>query len=735
MRVTTCFALMLLVSASLFGQDSLNVTCVSQYPLWGYCSDVAVLGHFAYVANDNALGVVDISDPHHPRPVAFLNACRSAAGLAVKGHYLYVVMQDSGIAVVDILSPTHPVKIGQFATSGWMPGHVTVVGDLVVAVDYPRSGSAQLDVIDMSNPSSPSLLGQVSMPGICAYVGITVRDSLVYFSAEYSGLYVVDIHRPSAPVVLGHSSDVGYAADVAVDGHFAYVATEYSGLHIVDIANPSAPVEVASFDDWPCQSTGVEIRGCNLYLSNFAGPFRILNISDPLHPLSLSLLDLAPCGSEEALAVVGQTAYTVTECGELIAIDVSQPCNPAEIGRWATPCHEACDVAISGNTLAVSAYWRYYGCGLVTMDASDPNHLTYSSYLAGGEGEYPGCVSEHGGHFFVGQAWSDRSLDDMNGGFVIVDASNPAAPRELSELDDLDAVTSIAFSGNYAYALCGADYMDSSRVFAIDVHDPTRPAVVGSAEIRGHGTIAVADSILLMASDRGLGIYRISDPRHIVPIDTTLFPRIELTAVALFQRYALVSSAPDSLYVIDLAVPSAPVIVVANPEPSAQDITIAADRAYLACGSAGLRVVDIADPTRPAEIGYYASPGGAATRITLQDSLVYLADNSFIGVYRCTVPERANTRTETVPQTFSLSAYPNPFNPNTVLSFDVPRSGKITLSVYDITGRLVQTLADRVYPQGSYRVTFDGSKLASGIYFARLQGNRISRTQKLVLLK
>jgi hypothetical protein len=84
---------------------------------------------------------------------------------------------------------------------------------------------------------------------------------------------------------------------------------------------------------------------------------------------------------------------------------------------------------------------------------------------------------------------------------------------------------------------------------------------------------------------------------------------------------------------------------------------------------------------------------------------------------------------------FTLSAYPNPFNPNTTLSFDVPVNSRVRIMVYDITGRLVQTLADRVYPQGNYRVEFDGSVLPSGIYFARLQGTSLSKTQKLVLLK
>jgi len=84
---------------------------------------------------------------------------------------------------------------------------------------------------------------------------------------------------------------------------------------------------------------------------------------------------------------------------------------------------------------------------------------------------------------------------------------------------------------------------------------------------------------------------------------------------------------------------------------------------------------------------------------------------------------------------YGLTAYPNPFNPNTVLSFDIPATRRVRLAVYDITGRLVVTLADRVFAQGNHRVSFDGSSLPSGIYFARMQGKNFSKTQKLVLLK
>jgi hypothetical protein len=89
-----------------------------------------------------------------------------------------------------------------------------------------------------------------------------------------------------------------------------------------------------------------------------------------------------------------------------------------------------------------------------------------------------------------------------------------------------------------------------------------------------------------------------------------------------------------------------------------------------------------------------------------------------------------------LPTTVTLSpAYPNPFNPSTMLQFTLPNPGAVRLSIYDSGGREVTLLADRVSPRGRYTVTFDGSHLASGVYFARLEVATVTITRRMVLLK
>jgi hypothetical protein len=104
-------------------------------------------------------------------------------------------------------------------------------------------------------------------------------------------------------------------------------------------------------------------------------------------------------------------------------------------------------------------------------------------------------------------------------------------------------------------------------------------------------------------------------------------------------------------------------------------------------------------------------------------------------IMRYTFSESAGDLNSPGVQTFSLSAYPNPFNPTTTLSFDLLQAGKVQLQVFDIMGRLVDTLEDRIMPAGIYTVPFDGGNFASGIYFARLSFNASVHTERIILLK
>ncbi len=90
-----------------------------------------------------------------------------------------------------------------------------------------------------------------------------------------------------------------------------------------------------------------------------------------------------------------------------------------------------------------------------------------------------------------------------------------------------------------------------------------------------------------------------------------------------------------------------------------------------------------------------------------------------------------------VPKNFTMSQnYPNPFNPSTKIDFQIPLDSKVTLKVYDLTGREIATLLNNEFRAADYyTMKFDGSGLASGVYIYRLSADKYSSVKKMVLIK
>lgn len=89
-----------------------------------------------------------------------------------------------------------------------------------------------------------------------------------------------------------------------------------------------------------------------------------------------------------------------------------------------------------------------------------------------------------------------------------------------------------------------------------------------------------------------------------------------------------------------------------------------------------------------------------------------------------------------MPTGYALSQnYPNPFNPSTVINFSVPKSGMVTLKVYNLLGQEVATLVNENLAANSYKVTFDAKNLTSGVYFYTIKAGDFSVSKKMMLVK
>jgi hypothetical protein len=93
-------------------------------------------------------------------------------------------------------------------------------------------------------------------------------------------------------------------------------------------------------------------------------------------------------------------------------------------------------------------------------------------------------------------------------------------------------------------------------------------------------------------------------------------------------------------------------------------------------------------------------------------------------------------RENSVPTEFSLEQnYPNPFNPSTMIEYALPQNAIVTLEVFNTVGQRVATLVNERREAGYHQATFDGTRLASGVYVYKIQAENFVATRKLLLVK
>jgi hypothetical protein len=89
-----------------------------------------------------------------------------------------------------------------------------------------------------------------------------------------------------------------------------------------------------------------------------------------------------------------------------------------------------------------------------------------------------------------------------------------------------------------------------------------------------------------------------------------------------------------------------------------------------------------------------------------------------------------------MPAAFALAeAYPNPFNPSTVVQYDLPVASPVRLAVYDVLGREVRVLVNGWLDAGRHRAVLDAGALSSGVYIFRIEAGRFTATKRCLCVK
>jgi len=175
------------------------------------------------------------------------------------------------------------------------------------------------------------------------------------------------------------------------------------------------------------------------------------------------------------------------------------------------------------------------------------------------------------------------------------------------------------------------------------------------------------------------------------------------------------------------------------------NVEIYGNYAVIAHYTAGVRVLNITNPTSPTEVAWYdtypsnnSNTYNGCWGVFMFPSGKIIGSDRSTGLYvlKTTFNITGGVNNSQVPEKFELKQnYPNPFNPSTTIKYSLLNAGYVSLKVYDITGKLVATLADGYGTAGEHTVNFDASNLGTGIYFYSLRADSYSESKKMILTK
>ncbi|MBK8983201.1 MAG: choice-of-anchor B family protein [Ignavibacteria bacterium] len=175
------------------------------------------------------------------------------------------------------------------------------------------------------------------------------------------------------------------------------------------------------------------------------------------------------------------------------------------------------------------------------------------------------------------------------------------------------------------------------------------------------------------------------------------------------------------------------------------NVEIYGSYAIVAHYTSGVRIIDISDPENPVETAWYDTrPQDNSTQFEgcwavylLPSGKIIASDisNGLFVIRATNLTNFTNIKTN-VPEEFLLyQNFPNPFNPETSIKFDIPKSGNVKLELYDSKGAFISEILNEFKTAGSYKLNYNASALSSGIYFCKMNFNGISRSVKISLIK
>ncbi len=565
--------------------DPTAVSVQASLPLAGNANGLAVRGPYAFVAAGTAgLQVVSVANPQAPAVVGSLLLNGIADEITIRDNRAYVV-DEVGVAVVDIANPRAPRLVSRIPSFVRTRAFAINSALAVLVSDNDRQTTAEcgtpkcenVQFFDLTNEQQPAVLSRLVL-SVSTYPNVTLSGTRAYIAGD-DQIFVVDVSNPSSPAVLGQFDTTftrfGFR-DVTVLGDLAFIASSEfnSSMSILGVGTPASifalgGIKFPAFGPYFGTSIVaspelVYTTGSTQRLTNgvkgsvegtsgfFIGRYRTVTdgagvppqvaIDAPataatvfehqLLPIRVRatddvgvkavtfLVDGVAIGQVTALPY--EYAYEVpagagTHTVSAIAIDFG--------GNSATSAPVAITVVADTTAPSVTITAPSDGDALpsggvrVTADASDDFAVTRVDFIV--NGTFGGSCTTRPFSFDLGPLPSDQTTTVVARAFDAAGNAADSIPVHLTTINPtflgsvaLGSVAlsghtrSVATNGGYAYVLT-----DQYGVFIVDITDPLNPQVVGNILLPNLGNeLRISGNLLVIAENGPFEIYDISAP-------------------------------------------------------------------------------------------------------------------------------------------------------------------------------------------------------------------------------
>jgi hypothetical protein len=612
---------------------------------------VFVAGNRGYLVTDNNPGgrefyIFDLTNQEDPQLLGSLNLGAGGNGIVVSGNYAYIASEDNSqeLKIIFVGIPSIPFQVGRYNTPGAADGlEVAVSGNYLYLVTENNATGSELYIFNIILPFFPILVGSLDIGETVN--SIQVSDNYAYLATALNNaeLTVVDITNPSSPT-LAASLDLpsnADAADIFLLGSYLYIATDGApgaDFYVVDVTTPTAPTILGSLDIGGA-GTAVTAYGQNAFVGTRIGVqnlITIIDITSPSNPQILSVSD-APEGWLYDLYYANNTLYGASayNYGEFqiyeYETEISWRCH-RQTGIYNTPgVSDGRDVWVAGNTAYPvtdnnpGAGPEFYG-----LNISDPENPTLSGSLNLAAGAYGIYVS--GNYAYVASQHNSQELQ-------IVNISNPASPTLVGSYNasgNTDA-SDVWVSGNYAYLTRFSS--GAAELYKIDVTNPAAPTLFASVEIGAdvYGIHIEGSYAYLATANNARELITV----NLTPATPTVAGSYNTPGNAdgkdVFVRgtVAYLVTNPvvgNEFYVLDVSTPSTPALLGSaswgGAASSAYSVIEDSGTAFVGTSTAGsaVKIFDVSNPTTPTLKSIITRVGDGALGLFYANDSLYVAN-------------------------------------------------------------------------------------------------------------